>query len=115
MTNKSRAKRLKWSLVISIGLVNIAVYYIWTVAHLEGATPAQVHVNMVFEKAEKSFFLVIDLGLNLYFLYLVRYRLIEDGLRKYWRLFNFNAGIVCISTAMDVLLLGFLSLPNPYL
>ena len=82
---------------------------------LEGATPAQVHHNIIFEKVEKIFFLIIDLGLNLYFLYLVRYRLIEDGLGKYWRLFNFNAGMVGISTTMDILLLGFLSLPNPYL
>ncbi|RSL95309.1 hypothetical protein CEP52_012136 [Fusarium oligoseptatum] len=115
MTNKRRAKHLKWSLVVSIGLINIAVCYIWTVAHMKGATPAQVHHNVIFEKVEKIFFLIIDLGLNMYFLYLVRYRLIEDGLSKYWRLFNFNAGMVGISTTMDILLLGFLSLPNPYL
>jgi hypothetical protein len=70
---------------------------------------------MIFEKCEKTFFLIIDLALNMYFLYLVRYRLIADGLNKYWRLFNFNAGMVFISTSMDVLLLGFLSLPDPYL
>ncbi|KAM0425966.1 hypothetical protein ACHAPT_008905 [Fusarium lateritium] len=115
MTNRRRATHLKWGLVISIGLINIAVCYIWTVAHMEGATPAQVHHNVIFEKAEKIFFLIIDLGLNLYFLYLVRFRLIADGLSKYWRLFNFNAIMVGISTTMDVLLLGFLSLPNPYL
>ncbi|KAH7124668.1 hypothetical protein EDB81DRAFT_811421 [Dactylonectria macrodidyma] len=115
MTNRKRAARLKWGLFIPIGFINIAVAYIWTVAHLESATPSQVHVNMIFEKAEKSFFLAIDLGLNLYFLYLVRFRLIADGLTKYWRLFRFNAGMVAISTSMDVLLLGFLSLPNPYL
>ncbi|KAH7123145.1 hypothetical protein EDB81DRAFT_872694 [Dactylonectria macrodidyma] len=115
MTNRQRAKRLKWGLVIPIGFVNAAVFYIWTVAHLESATPSQVHVNMIFEKAEKSFFLAIDLGLNLYFLYLVRFRLIADGLTKYWKLFHFNTGMVAISTSMDILLLGFLSLPNPYL
>jgi hypothetical protein len=69
----------------------------------------------MFEKAEKSFFLVVDLGPNICFLYLVRFRLVADGLSKYWRLFNFNAGMVGISTSMDILLLGFLSLPNPYL
>ncbi|KAM5349556.1 hypothetical protein ACJ41O_006061 [Fusarium nematophilum] len=115
MTNKRRATKLKWSLVFAIGLVNIAVYYIWTTAHMPNATPFQVRLNLIFEKAEKSFFLVIDLALNLYFLYLVRFRLIADGLSKYWRLFNFNAGMVLISTSMDILLLGFLSLPNPYL
>ncbi|KAM0540957.1 hypothetical protein ACHAPJ_013442 [Fusarium lateritium] len=115
MTNRRRARHLKWGLLVVIGFVNVAVCYIFTVAHLDTATDSQKHVNMVFEKAEKSFFLIVDLALNLYFLYLVRYRLIADGLGKYWRLFNFNAGMVLISTSMDILLLGFLSLPDPYL
>ncbi|KAJ3549087.1 hypothetical protein NM208_g687 [Fusarium decemcellulare] len=115
MTNKDRAKKLKWGLVIIIGCINIAVCYIWTTAHMPGATPSQVQHNLIFEKSEKALFLAIDLALNLYFLYLVRFRLIADGLSKYWRLFNFNAGMVVVSTSMDVLLLGFLSLPDPYL
>lgn len=82
---------------------------------MPGATPEQVIFNHQFERAEKSFFLVLDLGLNLLFLYLVRFRLISYGLSKYWRLYNFNAGIVVVSTSMDILLLGFLSLPDPYL
>ena len=106
---------LRWGLFIGIGLINLAVCIIWTIAQLPGATHTQVLVNMVFEKAEKTFFLVVDLGLNLLFLYLVRFRLIKDGLSKYWQLYNFNAGIVVLSTAMDILLLGFLSLPDPYL
>lgn len=115
MTSKRKAKILKWSFFIVIGLINIAVYVIWVSAHLDGATPQQVTLNELFEKAEKAFFLVADLGLNLYFLYLVRFRLISDGLSKYWRLFNYNAAIVVISTSMDILLLGFLSLPDPFL
>jgi hypothetical protein len=73
-----------------------------------------IALNNIWERLEKSFFLVIDCGLNLYFLYLVRYRLIADGLAKYWRLFHFNAAILLVSTSMDILLLGMLSLPNPY-
>ncbi|KAF4960177.1 hypothetical protein FGADI_1196 [Fusarium gaditjirri] len=115
MTNRRRAIHLKWGLVVCILLVNGAVCYIFTVAHLDTATPSQKHTNMIFEKCEKTFFLIVDFALNMYFLYLVRYRLIADGLNKYWRLFNFNAGMVCISTSMDILLLGFLSLPDPYL
>ncbi|RYO79251.1 hypothetical protein DL766_003827 [Monosporascus sp. MC13-8B] len=114
-TNKRFARKLKWSLVIAIGCINIAVCYIWTTAQMPSATAYQIMLNHMFERAEKSFFLVVDLGLNLYFLYLVRFRLIADGLSKYWRLFNFNAGIVVVSTSMDILLLGFLSLPDPYL
>jgi hypothetical protein len=78
------------------------------------ASPAKVLLNNIWERIEKSFFLLIDFGLNLCFLYLLRYRLIADGLTKYWRLFKFNAAIVVVSLSMDVLLLGMLSLPNPY-
>jgi hypothetical protein len=115
MTSKRRARNLKWLLFIAIGCINISVCYVWTTAQMPSATPYQIMLNHMYEKAEKSFFLVIDLALNLYFLYLVRFQLIADGLSKYWKLFNFNAGIVVLSTSMDALLLGFLSLPDPYL
>jgi hypothetical protein len=115
MVNRRKAKWLKLGLVLAIGCVNIGVYIIWTSAYLPNATPEQKHLNDIFEKAEKSFFLVVDLGLNLLFLYLVRFRLIAGGLAKYWPLFNMNAALVCIATAMDAALLGMLSLPNPYL
>lgn len=115
MTNRRKARWLKWGFFIAIGCVNVAVYVIWVSAQLPTATESQKTLNIIFEKAEKSFFLVVDLGLNLYFLYLVRFRLIADGLSKYWRLFNFNAAIVFVSTSMDIFLLGFLSLPNPFL
>jgi len=54
------------------------------------------------------------LGLNIYFLYLVRSRLIANGLTKYNALFQFNACMVVVSVLMDALLLGMLSLPNQY-
>ncbi|KAK3360508.1 hypothetical protein B0T25DRAFT_565392 [Lasiosphaeria hispida] len=115
MVDRHKARTLRWGLFSAIGCVNVAVGIIWTRAHLPSATPAQKHLNLTFERAEKSFFLVIDLGLNLFFLYLVRFRLIAEGLTKYWRLYNFNATMVGVSTSMDVLLLGFLSLTNSYL
>lgn len=82
---------------------------------MPAATQTQITLNNAWERAEKSFFLMLDLGLNLFFLYLVRSRLISGGLTKYWRLYNFNVGIVVVSTCMDILLLGFLSLPNSYM
>lgn len=115
MVNKRKARNKKIGLAVSIGLVNIAVFYVWTTSQMKGASDYQVMLNHMFEKAEKAFFLVIDLALNLYFLYLVRFHLIADGLSKYWKLFNFNCGMVMISTSMDVLLFGFLSLPEEYL
>ncbi|KAH6847177.1 hypothetical protein B0I37DRAFT_414939 [Chaetomium sp. MPI-CAGE-AT-0009] len=115
MVEKRKAVMLRWGLFIGIGLVNIAVCVIWTKAQLPEHTPFEHTLNIWFEKAEKSFFLIIDLSLNLLFLYLVRSRLISDGLSKYWKLYHFNAGIAMLSTSMDILLLGFLSLPDPYL
>jgi hypothetical protein len=87
----------------------------WVTAHLDSATPEQIRLNFVFEKIEKSFFLVVDLALNLYFLYLVKSRLISAGLTKYWRLFNVNVGMVVICLVLDALLLGFLSLSDPFM
>jgi hypothetical protein len=81
---------------------------------MPSASPTMVAFNEIWERLEKSFFLIVDCGLNLYFLYLVRYRLIADGLSKYWRLLHFNAAILLVSLSMDILLLGMLSLPNPY-
>ncbi|PNY25383.1 Uncharacterized protein TCAP_04675, partial [Tolypocladium capitatum] len=115
MVDQRKAMWLKLGLFGLVGCVNIAVGVIWTNGHMKTATPEQVHLNDHFEKAEKAFFLVTDLGLNLYFLYLVRFRLIALGLQKYWLLFKFNVAIVFLSTAMDALLLGMLSLSDPYL
>lgn len=115
MVDKRKAMWLKLGLLSTIGCINTAVGVIWISAHLSSATPEQIHLNNNFEKAEKSFFLLVDLGLNLYFLYLVRFRLIALGLGKYWLLFKVNVAIVFLSTAMDALLLGMLSLPDPYL
>ncbi|UNI22276.1 hypothetical protein JDV02_008178 [Purpureocillium takamizusanense] len=115
MVHKHKARWLKLGLLVSVACINIAVAVIWIRAHAFTATPFDVKLNDRFEKAEKAFFLVIDLGLNLLFLYLVRFRLIASGLSKYWRLFKFNIGMVTLSTSMDMLLLGFLSLPDPYL
>ncbi|KAF2184505.1 hypothetical protein K469DRAFT_633258 [Zopfia rhizophila CBS 207.26] len=113
MVDKKKARLLKWVLFLLISSVNISVFCIWIPAHM-GSGSTFVTLNLIWERVEKTFFLVVDLGLNLYFLYLVRYRLIANGLTKYMPLFKFNAAIVFVSTSMDILLLGLLSLPNPY-
>ncbi|KAJ6783007.1 hypothetical protein PWT90_08342 [Aphanocladium album] len=114
MVNRHKAKWLRLGLFLSILAVNIVVYVVWISAHMPNATPAQKHLNDNFEKAEKTFFLVVDLCLNFLFLYMVRFRLIAGGLSKYWRLLHMNAVLVVLSTAMDAALLGMLSLPNAY-
>jgi hypothetical protein len=113
MVNNQKARYLKIGLFVGIGAINISVYYIWITAQMQDK-PRITHLNFIWEHFEKTFFLVVDLALNLYFLYLVRSRLISRGLTKYWRLYNFNAAIIMVSTSMDILLLGLMSLPNTY-
>ena len=113
MVDKRKSRMIKWSLFLAIGLINVSVYCIWIPALL-GVSEKFVYLNHIWERVEKSLFLIIDFGLNFYFLYLVRSRLIAKGLTKYWPLFNFNVVAVVISVSMDALLLGMLSLPNQY-
>lgn len=113
MVEKRKARLLKWGLFVGIGLVNISVYCIW-IPGLLNISPFYVHLNFIWEKVEKSIFLIVDLGLNIYFLYLIRSKLITKGLTKYNRLYRFNAYMVVVSVCMDAALLGMLSLPNHY-
>lgn len=111
--NRRKSRMIKWVLFGIIALVNISVACIWIPAQL-GTIKTFVTLNHIWERIEKSIFLCVDLGLNVYFLYVVRSQLIGKGLTKYWRLFHFNAAIVFVSVSMDLLLLGLLSLPNPF-
>jgi hypothetical protein len=113
MINKKKSRAIKWMLFIFVGLINISVFTIWVPGLLQ-TSHTYITLNYVWEHIEKSIFLVVDLGLNIYFLYLVRSELIAQGLTKYWPLFNFNVGIILLSTSMDILLLGLQSLPNTY-
>ncbi len=83
MFDQHKSLLLKWSLFLGIGAVNVVVACIWIPAHLAGASQPGIILNNVFERVEKRFFLVVDLMLNLYFLYLVRHQLISYGLNKY--------------------------------
>lgn len=113
IVDRRKSRLIKWVLFVVIGLVNISVFCIWIPAQMR-TNQTFVALNHIWERIEKSIFLCVDLGLNVYFLYLVRSQLIGRGLTKYWPLFHFNAAIVIVSVSMDVLLLGLLSLPNPF-
>lgn len=67
MVDKRKTRLLKWALVILVGCVNISVYCIWIPAHIPSATLTMVVLNNIWEWIEKSLFLLIDFGLNLYF------------------------------------------------
>jgi hypothetical protein len=113
MVNKQKSRLLSCVLLAVIGCVNVSVYCIWIPAQM-GTSQEFVRLNRIWERVEKTIFLLTDFGLNFYFLHLVRSRLIAKGLTKYSRLFNMNAALVLVSVAMDALLLGMLSLPNEF-
>ena len=101
MPNKIITRRLRWSVAVFISLINVTVFCIWIPARLE-ISQRYIDINQVWDRIEKVLFAIVDLGLNLYFLYIVKSQLIACGLDKYKLLFNFNIGMVVISIAMDV-------------
>ncbi|CEF85470.1 hypothetical protein FGSG_06594 [Fusarium graminearum PH-1] len=111
MVNRQNAKWLKiWSFVIIL-CINISVFMIWIPARLQ-INDTWADINKVWDRIEKVIFLLVDAGLNLYFIHLVRSRLIANGLTKYTRLFRYNLGMIAVSMTMDILLIAMMSLPN---
>ena len=99
--DKKKIRRLKIGVFLLVAVINISVYSVWIPAHME-ISPAFIKANRVWDRLEKALYAIIDLSLNLYFLYLVRTKLISAGLTKYKRLFWFNAAIVWVSIGLDV-------------
>jgi hypothetical protein len=99
--NRHKARQMKIYLAIFVGLINISVFCIWIPARLQ-ISERFIAINEIWDRIEKVLFLLADAGLNAYFLYLVRSRLISKGLDKYKLLFKFNSAIVFVSLAMDV-------------
>ncbi|KAH8200262.1 hypothetical protein TruAng_005598 [Truncatella angustata] len=111
MVNQQKARTIKWIVFLIISAINISVFCIWIPARLQ-ISDTYVSVNNVWDRCEKAIIAVIDMGLNFYFIHLIRAKLISNGLTKYTRLFHFNLGMICISLALDVILIGVMSLPN---
>ncbi|OAG00646.1 uncharacterized protein CC84DRAFT_320513 [Paraphaeosphaeria sporulosa] len=111
LPSRSDGRRLRLALFLGILLINISVYCIWIPARLN-VSPTWVKLNEVWDRVEKVIYLIVDAGLNAYFLYLVKVRLVDAGLKKYEELWRFNVGISSISISMDLLIIGMMSLPN---
>ncbi|OLN83289.1 hypothetical protein CCHL11_03028 [Colletotrichum chlorophyti] len=107
----AHAIRLKWGVFAILLVVNISVFCIWIPARLQ-INSTYVHINEIWDRIEKGIFLVVDAGLNLTFIYLVKSRLIASGLTKYTTLFRFNLLMITFSMSLDVILIGIMSLPN---
>ena len=62
-----------------------------------------VKVNDVWDRISKVIILIVDAGLNWYFLRTVKKRLVEQhNLKKYEPLVGFNAKLMIVSILMDV-------------
>lgn len=61
-----------------------------------------VHINEIWDRISKILILIVDAGLNYYFLRTVKKRLvIQHGLSKYAPLVTFNARLMIVSILMD--------------
>ncbi|KAL7943367.1 hypothetical protein V8C42DRAFT_359089 [Trichoderma barbatum] len=105
------ARSLKWGVFLVLLMVNISVIVIWVPAHLQ-ISPRWVRINEIWDRCEKVIFCIIDLSLNIRFMYLVRSRLIKCGLSKYIPVYRLNLVLVSFSMCLDVSLIGLMSLSS---
>ncbi|KAB2100529.1 hypothetical protein AG0111_0g11226 [Alternaria gaisen] len=112
--HRSTIRNLKWGTVILITAINIAVFCIWIPSHtVPPVSETYVKINDVWDKISKVLILIVDAGLNWYFLRTVKIRLVEQhGLTKYAPLVGFNGKLMVVSIAMDALLIGLMFLKN---
>lgn len=101
MVVPAMATRLKWGVFLLLLIVNISVLIIWIPARLQ-ISAQWIHLNEVWDRCEKVIFGLIDLGLNLTFVYLVRFHLTKNGLSKYIPLYRFNLVLASLSLSLDV-------------
>lgn len=101
MVDKRNANKIRWGAAIALGLINISVFIVWIPARLQ-ISPIWIHVNEIYDRIEKVLFLIIDACLHLYFIYLLRVKLIANGLDKYFPLFRFNLMMVAVSMSLAV-------------
>jgi hypothetical protein len=102
--HRSTITKIKWGTVVLITAINIAVFIIWIPAHMvPPVSQTYVMVNNVWDKASKILILLVDAGLNWYFLRTVKIRIVKQhGLTKFEPLVGFNAKLMVLSIGMDV-------------
>ncbi|KAL1841311.1 hypothetical protein VTJ49DRAFT_7148 [Mycothermus thermophilus] len=111
MYNPSRERWLKVSLAVAIGIINVSVFIVWIPARLQ-ISPEWVFANEVWDRTEKAIYAVIDMALNVYFMWLVKTKLVAGGLKQYTVLWKYNVVMVCLSISLDIMLIGMMSLPD---
>ncbi|KAL1305481.1 hypothetical protein AAFC00_002357 [Neodothiora populina] len=113
MVDRRRAKHLKWGVAALITAINISVYCIWIPARLQ-VSENYIKINDVWDRCEKTIYLVVDALLNIFFIRTVQRSLVKPGLSKYRPLVKFNTLIIGFSLSMDVLIISTMSLPNSF-
>jgi hypothetical protein len=98
--DKAKATKLRCLVAVAVSLVCIALSCVWVPARLNIAS--YVAISEPWERLAGAAVLLIDGGLNLYFLRTVRRELIAAGLAKYNKLFRFNCGMIVVSLSLDV-------------
>ncbi|KAF7561103.1 hypothetical protein G7046_g3026 [Stylonectria norvegica] len=114
MVDRRDATKIRWATAFVLGLINISVFVIWIPSQLQ-ISQTFMNVNLIWDRIEKGLFLVIDACLHLYFIYLIRVKLIANGLDKYNPLFRFNLSMVALSMSLDVILIGSMSIGNGFI
>ncbi|KAK7969397.1 hypothetical protein PG988_008470, partial [Apiospora saccharicola] len=101
MYNPRKSRRLKWSVVALLGVINLSGFFIFIPSQL-GVNATWVFADAIWDRLEKTIFAALDLSLNLYFIHLVRANLIENGLLRYKMLYWVNLVMVFVSISLDV-------------
>ncbi|KAM0346179.1 hypothetical protein ACHAPU_005600 [Fusarium lateritium] len=114
MIDRSNAVKIRWITAIIIGLINISVFCIWIPAQMQ-ISQRWHDINYVWDRIEKGIFLIVDATLHGYFVYLIRVKLIANGLTKYQPLMRYNLVMIAISMSLDVILIGSMSIGNGFI
>lgn len=101
MVDQQKGRNMHWSAGFILTIVNISVFIIWIPARLQ-ISDEWISINNYWDRIEKVIIGIIDIGLNSYFIYLVRTKLIDNGLVKYESLFRFNVAMAIFSMLLDV-------------
>ncbi|KAK4196579.1 hypothetical protein QBC40DRAFT_287040 [Triangularia verruculosa] len=102
--NHDDARRLKLGVGLVVGLINISVFCIWVPARLQ-ISQTFITLNKHWGRTEKILFLIIACCLDVYFIYMVRTKLIANTLTKYELAYRFNLLMVFVSFLLDVLII----------
>ncbi|KAJ1324692.1 hypothetical protein MN608_09395 [Microdochium nivale] len=112
--NRTRIRQLQWGAGLIIGVINISVFCIWIPTQLQ-ISPTIATVNFYWDRVEKAIFAVLDVSLNVYFVRLVRSKLISNGLDKYKPLFYYNCMMILVSVSLDIILIGMMSVGDGFI